>query len=63
LVSLAQQDGTHPILNFWHDYMAIQADSPFYGFRAPFFALEIGVATDTSKFAAQNVQLSKVRTK
>jgi len=63
LVSLAKQDGTHSVLNFWHDYMAIQADSLFNDFRALIFALEIGVATDTSKLAAQNMQFSKIRTK
>jgi hypothetical protein len=55
LVSLAKQDGTHSVLNVWHYYKVIQTDSLFGDFGALIFALEIGVATDTSKLAAQNV--------
>jgi len=60
LVSLAKQDGTHSVLNVWHDYKVIQADSLFNDLGALIFALEIGVAADTGKLAAQNVQVLKI---
>jgi len=50
-----KQDGTHSVLNVWHDYKVIQADSLFNDLGALIFALEIGVATDTSKLATQDV--------
>jgi hypothetical protein len=55
LVSLAKQDGTHSVLDVWHDYKVVQTDSLFSDLGTLIFALEIGVAADTRKLAAQNM--------
>ena len=56
LVSATKQDGTHSVLNVWHDYKVIQAEVLFNDFGAPiFFAFEICVAADTSKLTTQDV--------
>jgi hypothetical protein len=54
-VSVAKQDGTHSVLNAGHDYKVIQADSLFNDLGALIFALEIGVATNASKLATQDM--------
>jgi hypothetical protein len=55
LISLAKQDGTHSVLNVWHDYQVVQPDSVFRVSGAFIFAFKVRVAADTGKLAAHNV--------
>ena len=63
LVSQAKQHGPHSVLYAWHNYKIVQPDSLFNNLGVLSWAFKIGVATDTSKLAAQNVQVPKIRTK
>jgi hypothetical protein len=55
LVSSAKQNRTHSILDAWHDYKIVQADSLFNNFGALIFALEVGIAANASELATQDV--------